>query len=223
MQAQGHSLKGIRLDSGDLAYLTKKSRKMLDDANLNDVKIAVSNQLDEYVIKSLLEQQAPIDVFGVGTNLVTGSPDAALDGVYKLAYTNGKPRIKLSENIDKTTLPHRKQVYRILATDGHWIGADAITLREENEVKNIHHPFDPHKSTCIETCEKEPLLEKVMEGGKRVGPQRSLNDIATYSQERLAMLQEEYKRFENPHIYKVGISDKLMKQRNDLIVAHKKQ
>lgn len=223
MQTQGHSLKGIRLDSGDLAYLAKKSRKMLDDADLHDVKIAVSNQLDEYVIKSLLEQNAPIDVFGVGTNLVTGSPDAALDGVYKLVFANNKPRIKLSENIEKVTLPHRKQVYRILASDRHWIGADAITLRDDDEVQNIHHPFDPHKSTCIKTCEREPLLEKVMESGKRIAKPRSLNDIATYSKERLAMLPEEYKRFENPHIYRVGISDKLKKQRNDLIVALKKE
>ncbi len=223
MQTQGHSLKGIRLDSGDLAYLAKKSRKMLNDADLHDVKIAVSNQLDEYVIKSLLEQNAPIDVFGVGTNLVTGSPDAALDGVYKLVFANNKPRIKLSENIEKVTLPHRKQVYRILTSDGHWIGADAITLRDDDEVQNIHHPFDPHKSTCIESCKREPLLEKVMESGKRIAKPQSLNDIATYSKERLAMLPEEYKRFENPHIYRVGISDKLKKQRNDLIVALKKE
>ncbi|MFP4556229.1 MAG: nicotinate phosphoribosyltransferase [Bacteroidales bacterium] len=222
MKAQGHSLKGIRLDSGDLAYLAKKSRKLLDDEGLHDVKIAVSNQLDEYVIKSLLEQEAPIDVFGVGTNLVIGSPDAALDGVYKLAYTNNKPRIKLSENIGKITLPSRKQVYRISANDGHWIGADAITLREEIDLQNIHHPFTPHKSTCIEKCVKEPLLEKVMENGERTANPRTINDIATYSRERLALLPEEYKRFENPHIYRVGISDKLKKQRDDMIVAHKK-
>ena len=114
MEKRSQRLQGIRLDSGDLAYLSKQSRKMLDDAGLNYVKITASNQLDEYVIKSLLDQQAPIDVFGVGTSLVTGPPDAALDGVYKLAYANGKPRIKLSENLQKITLPHKKQVYRIL-------------------------------------------------------------------------------------------------------------
>ena len=94
LEENNHRLAGIRLDSGDLAYLSRKSREILDDAGLNYVKIAVSNQLDEYIIKSLLEQKAPVDVFGVGTNLSTGRPDAALDGVYKLAYANGKARIK---------------------------------------------------------------------------------------------------------------------------------
>jgi len=108
MESRGESLKGIRLDSGDLSYLSKKCRKSLDDAGLHEVKIAASNQLDEYVIKSLKEQKGPIDIFGVGTNLVIGDPDAALDGVYKLAFANGKPRIKLSENLAKLTMPHKK-------------------------------------------------------------------------------------------------------------------
>ena len=93
----GLKAKGIRLDSGDLAYLSKTARKMLDEAGLHYMKIVVSNQLDEFVIKSLMEQSAPIDIFGVGTSLVTGKPDAALDGVYKLSMSSGKPRLKLSE------------------------------------------------------------------------------------------------------------------------------
>ena len=101
MEEKGFRLKGIRLDSGDLSYLAKETRRRLDSAGLNYVKIAVSNQLDEYIIKSLLAQDAPIDLFGVGTSLVTGYPDAALDGVYKLSYSNSKPRIKLSENVSK--------------------------------------------------------------------------------------------------------------------------
>ncbi len=113
MEERGQKLMAIRLDSGDLAYLSKQCRKMLDEAGLDYVKIAASNQLEENVIKSLLEQGARIDVFGVGTNLVIGSPDAALDGVYKLAYSHGKPRIKISESIVKVTLPHKKQVYRL--------------------------------------------------------------------------------------------------------------
>ena len=114
MEESGKRLLGIRLDSGDLAYLAKECRRRLDQAGLEYVKIAVSNQLDEYIIKSLLDQKAPVDSFGVGTNLVTGNPDGALDGVYKLSFSNGRPRIKLSENISKITLPHRKQVFRIL-------------------------------------------------------------------------------------------------------------
>src|SRR5690606_16657111 len=133
MEDEGKRLGGIRLDSGDLAYLAKQSRKMLDEAGLHYVKIAASNQLDEFVIKSLLEQQAPIDTFGVGTNLVTGSPDSALDGVYKLSASAGKPRLKISESFSKVTIPHKKQVYRLSNEKGELIGADAIVMREEEE------------------------------------------------------------------------------------------
>src|ERR1035437_3142104 len=139
MEDKGLRLNGIRLDSGDLAYLAKESRRRLDNEGLSYVKIAVSNQLDEYIIKSLLEQQAPIDVFGVGTSLVTGHPDAALDGVYKLSMANGKPRIKLSENISKITLPHRKQVFRIIDSDNKFAGADAIAMADEQNVEIMYH------------------------------------------------------------------------------------
>ena len=124
MEKNGHRLQGIRLDSGDLAYLARKSRAMLDEAGLRYVKIAVSNQLDEYVIRSLTAQGAPIDVFGVGTSLVTGQPDAALDGVYKLAKTGDHPVIKLSENVSKITLPDNKQVWRAIDPVGVFLGAD---------------------------------------------------------------------------------------------------
>ena len=222
MEGKGHRLNGIRLDSGDLAYLTKKSREMLDSAGLQYVKIAVSNQLDEYIINSLLEQEAPIDVFGVGTSLVTGNPDAALDGVYKLAYTNGKPRIKLSENIAKITLPHRKQVFRILDNTGNFIGADAVTLANENDVEIIYHPLYPLKSLNIKENHKEPLLHKVMENGKRLSKPLPLEEIAQYSSERLKRLPAEYKRFNYPHIYKVGLSKNLKNERDRLIDEYKK-
>ncbi|MDD2279492.1 MAG: nicotinate phosphoribosyltransferase [Bacteroidales bacterium] len=221
MEANGHKLNGIRLDSGDLAYLAKKSRKMLDNAGLSEVKIAVSNQLDEVIIKSLLEQEAPIDVFGVGTSLVTGYPDAALDGVYKLAFSNDKPRIKISENISKTTLPSKKQVYRFFNPSGQFAGIDAIALKEQKNLKVIYHPFDPHKKTIVEGCAKTPLLQKVMEGGKRITGSLSLDEISSYSRERLNILPAEYKRFNNPHIYKVGISEELKNQRDSLIALHK--
>ena len=155
---------------------------MLDDAGLDYVKIAVSNQLDEYIIKSLLEQQAPIDIFGVGTSLVTGHPDAALDGVYKLSFANGKPRIKLSENVSKITLPHRKQVFRMLDNDGKFIGADAITLADEKDVEIMYHPLYPLKSLSVKKYNKEPLLQKVMENGVRLSKPQSLSEIAQYSQ-----------------------------------------
>lgn len=220
MKKQGRRLRGIRLDSGDLAYLSKKARRMLDDAGLHEVKIAVSNQLDEHLIKSLLDQKAPIDVFGVGTSLVTGQPDAALDGVYKLASADSIPRIKLSECIEKITLPHRKQVFRV-RNGSELLGADVVTLADETEISRIHHPFSPLKSLDISTCEKEPLLETVMESGRRLFVPKDVHEIARYASMRLGELPDEYKRFENPHIYKIGISEGLKKERDRLIAAHR--
>ena len=222
MKARGHHLKGIRLDSGDLAYLSRKARKMLDEAGLQEVKIAASNQLDEYVIKSLLEQNAPIDLFGVGTNLVTGHPDAALDGVYKLVLTNGEPRIKLSESTSKITLPYQKQVFRLFNSEGNFYGADAAALIEEEHVKTMHHPFEPLKSLYIDHYRQEPLLQAVMINGERKETSKSLKEIQTYSFDRLKKLPQEFKRFDNPHIYKVGLSDELHEARQQLIKSHRK-
>ncbi|MCF4100770.1 nicotinate phosphoribosyltransferase [Gillisia sp. M10.2A] len=221
MEERGEKLMGIRLDSGDLAYLAKECRKMLDEAGLEYVKIAASNQLDEYVIKSLLEQKAPIDVFGVGTNLVTGNPDAALDGVYKLSMSNNIPRLKISESLSKVTIPHKKQVFRLKNTNGELIGADAITMREENGIDRMYDPQEILKSLPVETCETEALLHLVMEKGKRTSQERSLTEIAEYSAKRLNSIPEEYKRFDNPHIYKVGISKKLKKEREMLLKKYK--
>lgn len=222
MEKRGHRLKGIRLDSGDLAWLARESRKMLDDAGLDHVKIAASNQLDEYVIRSLLEQKAPIDMFGVGTSLVTGQPDAALDGVYKLVLAGGQPRIKLSETATKITIPHMKQVYRIVNASDSWIGADVVALADEADIKTMYHPFDPRKSLPVGKYRKEPLLETVMEDGERTSSPQSLTDIVGYARERLGLLPPEYKRFENPHIYRVGLSDGLKKERDKLIETHRK-
>jgi nicotinate phosphoribosyltransferase len=222
MEEKGQKLGAIRLDSGDLAYLAKKSREILNNAGLNYVKIAVSNQLDEFIIKSLLDQQAPIDIFGVGTNLVTGYPDAAFDGVYKLSLAGDKPRIKLSENVSKITLPHKKQVFRILDNDGSFIGADAITLREETDVDIMHHPLYPLKSLSVKTHTKEPLLHEIIYNGKRLTKPPSLLEIAEYSKSRLMKLPSEYKRFNYPHLYKVGLSDKLRDERDKLIERYKK-
>jgi nicotinate phosphoribosyltransferase len=222
MEKKGHRLKGIRLDSGDLAYLTEKSRAMLDEAGLNYVGIAASNQLDEYVIRSLMNQGAPIDVFGVGTSVVTGQPDAALDGVYKLARVGGDPVIKLSENIFKITLPDKKQVWRAIDDDGLFLGADIVGLENETDLYEMHHPFFPHQSTVIKTKNLEPLLHPMMVDGKIAYIPLPLPQIAQYTRQRLAMLPAAYKRFENPHIYKVGISKKLKLLRERLIDQHKK-
>ena len=190
MEMKGHRLSGVRLDSGDLAYLARRSREILDNAGLHYVKIAASNQLDENIIKSLLEQHAPIDVFGVGTSLITGHPDASLDGVYKLALSNGKPRIKLSDNVNKFTLPHRKQVFRMMDNTGYFAGADAVSLADEQDVEIMHHPLFPLKSLSTKTYIKEPLLQKVMSDGKRLNKLLSLAEIAGYTRDRLKRLQK---------------------------------
>jgi nicotinate phosphoribosyltransferase len=222
MAERSQQLFGIRLDSGDLAYLSKQARRMLNSAGLENVKITASNQLDEYVIKSLLDQQAPIDAFGVGTSLVTAPPDAALDGVYKLAYADQKPRIKLSENLKKITLPDKKQVYRVMNGEGKFFGADVITCYDEMTATVMHHPVEPEKSLNLSGMKQESLLLMVMENGKVCRPQPTLSEIAKYCQDRLALLPEEHKRFDNPHIYKVGISERLRDERNKLRNEYKK-
>ncbi|WP_034887429.1 nicotinate phosphoribosyltransferase [Gillisia sp. Hel_I_29] len=220
MEERGQKLAGIRLDSGDLAYLARESRKLLDAAGMEYVKIAASNQLDEYVIKSLLEQKAAIDVFGVGTNLVTGNPDAALDGVYKLAVSNGKARIKISETLAKVTLPNRKQVFRMINSEGDLIGVDAVCLREESNVTRIFDPKEPIKSMTVKDLQKEEVLHWIMKDGKRTQASRSLNEIAAYVTSNLKRLPAEYKRFNNPHIYKVGISQELKEEREKLLAKY---
>jgi nicotinate phosphoribosyltransferase len=223
MEQQGHRTNAIRLDSGDLAYLSRSARKMLDEAGLHYIKIVVSNQLDEFVIKSLNDQGAAIDVYGVGTRLVTGQPDAALDGVYKLSMSGRKPRLKLSESLEKTTLPGIKQVRRVIDYNGSFYGADAVVLaEEEQQTERMLHPFDMEKSLEIKNFRQEPLLEKVIENRKIISSIQSPKAIAAYASERLSMLPSEYKRFENPHRYKVGISKKLLELRDELKAHYKK-
>ncbi len=220
MQARGEQLRAIRLDSGDLAFLSRRARDMLDQAGLGYVKIAASNQLDEYVIRSLRQQNAPIDIFGVGTSLATGRPDGALDGVYKLALADGEPRIKVSENIDKITLPGRKQVYRYFGSDGMLVGTDGIAGADEAAPQRLIHPFDEHKEMSLRGVASEPLLEPVMKSGRRTAERYSVEAIRAYCAQCLTSLPPEYQRFENPHIYKVGISESLQKLRNDLRSKH---
>lgn len=217
MEERGDKLKGIRLDSGDLAWLAKESRRMLDEAGLDYVKIAASNQLDEKVIKSLLEQNAPIDLFGVGTSLVTGRPDSALDGVYKLSYANGEPRLKLSESVSKINLPGKKQVYRLFNEDGSFYGGEVVCRADETDVDVMYHPSEQKKSLEISEFKKQPLLEKIVENGKRLSKPRSTDEIADFSQQQLKKLPEEFKRFDNPHVYKIGLSEKLKDLRDTLV------
>jgi len=220
LRTAGHELNGIRLDSGDLAYLSKYSRSMLDEAGFENVKIAVSNQLDERVIASLRNQNSPIDIFGVGTRLVTGDNSPALDGVYKLSSVDGTPRLKVSENIEKITLPGLKTVQRFENDDGSFY-ADAIGLAEDDPIIRIHHPTFPAKETELETRKSKPLLSKVIENGIKTSEPADTNESALYCKERLSKLSPEHKRFDNPHIYKVGITPKLLNLRDQLLDHHK--
>lgn len=215
LEAKGHRLVAVRLDSGDLAYLSKKARQMLDDAGLSYVQIVASNQLDEYLIRSLLQQGAPIDSFGVGTRMITAHGSPALDGVYKLSMSEGKPRLKFSENYAKTTLPGLKTVLRYRNGDGMFY-ADGVTLETELSVDEIHHPFFPDQRSSLRQCTPEPLLNKVMENGKITARTRLPQEAASYARERLENLSAEHKRFEFPHTYKVGISTKLMDLRSKI-------
>ncbi|MCX7982436.1 MAG: nicotinate phosphoribosyltransferase [Syntrophales bacterium] len=220
LEEEGIELKGIRLDSGDLAYLSKKAREMLDEAGLSHVSIVASNLLDEYVIKSLIDQGAPVDMFGVGTRLVTGFPDAALDGVYKLSVYDREPRMKISDNLIKTTLPGKKQVARFTDRKGMFM-ADVIFLEGEEQLERMFHPYEREKTLSLSQYSDEPLLKPIMAKGRRIGERREVKEIAQYVKDRLSLLPQEHKRFENPHIYKVGLSEKLMILRGALMERYK--
>ena len=216
MEKRNTKLLGIRLDSGDLAYLSKKARKMLDMAGLEYVKIFASNQLDEHVVASLMEQKAPIDGFGVGTSLVTGKGAGALDGVYKLSVINGNPTLKRSENPVKTTLPGKKTVYRYTDERGMFL-ADAIALEGETGYTTIHHPTEAGKKKKIEGLMQEHLTEKVMENGKIVGTLPTPSEIAAFSRSRMEQLSPEHKRLLYPHLYTTGITPGLSSLREQLV------
>ncbi len=215
LEEEGHRLKGIRLDSGDLAYFSRKSRKQLDDAGLDYVKIAASNQLDERLIKSLISQDAPIDLFGVGTRLVTGNESPALDGVYKLSSVNDEPKLKISENVEKITLPGKKHVIRYFDKSGRFYG-DGILLHDEDNVDTIYHPYYKAKHSTVTNMESEELLHLSMKNGKVTDKLPTARESAAYAGKQLEKLNPEHKRFENPHIYKIGISEKLMQLRDNL-------
>lgn len=222
LEEEGHRLRGIRLDSGDLAYFSRKARSQLDNAGLDYVKIAVSNQLDERLIKSLLSQEAPIDLFGVGTRLVTGHETPALDGVYKLTSVNQEPKLKISENIEKITLPGIKKLVRYTDDQGRFYG-DGIQLKSEEKVDSIYHPHYPAKHTTITDYDSEELFHEVLKDGKLTNGIPSPKESAEYAKGRLQKLNAEHKRFDNPHIYKVGISKKLMDLRDELTKSLKKK
>jgi nicotinate phosphoribosyltransferase len=213
MEDRGERLAGIRLDSGDLAWLAKQAREMLDEAGLDYVQIAASNQLDEHVIKSLLDQDAPIDAFGVGTKLVTSYDCPALDGVYKLSQVDDSPRLKISENRKKVNFPGLKQVLRLTDKDCNFYG-DCVILDGEQLPERMFEPFDEDKYVDIAEFDTEAILHTVMDRGEVLVERPSAVEAADYAKSRLAQLPEEHKRFKHPHIYKVGLSEQMRELRD---------
>ncbi len=216
LAARGQRLAGVRIDSGDLAFLARAVRRQLDAAGFPEVKIVASNQLDEHLIRSLLEQEAPIDIFGVGTALATGLPDAALDGVYKLAACAGRPCLKRADGLAKQTLPGRKAVSRYRDAEG-WFRADVVHLADEPPPERMLHPHDASRRLNLSAWRPEPLLRPVLENGRPVAALADVAGAAAYAAERLAALPPEHHRFENPHVYKVGISPRLAALRDELM------
>ena len=221
MESRGERLKGVRLDSGDLAYLSREVRAALDEAGLREVVILASNQVDEHVIRSLREQDDRIDGFGIGTSLVTGVPDGALDGVYKLAETGGKPRLKASETIAKTTLPGHKTVYRMEDADGMAM-ADVVCLAEEPVPDRMVHPFEPHMRLGLANWRARPLRGEVVRGGRPAGQVPSAAEASVRARRALDRIPPEHLRFDNPHTYKVGLSVRLRDLRDTLLADKRK-
>lgn len=229
LKDKGYNPIGIRIDSGDLAYLSKKARKMLDEAGLSECKICVSNSLDEYLIKQLIiEQGAPIDLFGVGERLICAKSDPVFGGVYKLAAVEKQgvmiPKLKISDNVSKMTNPGFKQVYRLYDKDG-FAKADLITLHDEVVENGDIEIFDPnftYKRTVIENATVRKMLNIIIKDGNLVEPLPTLKETKQYLQLELKTLYDEVKRFDNPHEYYVDLSQKLWDLRNDLIHKFKK-
>ena len=228
MKAKGLKPMGIRLDSGDLAYLTKKARKMLDDAGHADCKICVSGDLDEYILSSLDKQGAKIDSYGVGTKLITSSLTPALGGVYKLSAleVDGKwePKIKLSDTTEKITNPGIKTTYRIYDEE-KMAFADLICLRNETfdttKPLTIFHPIETWKKTTLTNYSMRNLMVDVFVDGKQVYKSPSLKEIASYSKLVRSEFWEEYLRLVNPNIYKVDLSDGLYNLKKFMTFSHK--
>lgn len=214
----------VRLDSGDLAYLSKKVRKMLDDAGYPDCKICVTNSLDEHLISSLIQQGAKVDSFGVGENLITAKSDSVFGGVYKLVAMekDGKiiPKIKISENIEKITNPSFKKTYRFYSKTTNYAIADVITLADEKMPEEGYQIFDPQapwKKKTLKNCYVKPLAEKIFENGKLIYKSPELTEIAKYEKAQLATIWEEVKRLENPQKYYVDLSKKLWDLKNEML------
>ncbi len=219
---------GIRIDSGDVTYLTKKARKMLDDAGLKECSIVVSNSLDEYIIRDVLLEGACIDSFGVGERLITSRSEPVFGGVYKLSALekNGKiiPKIKISENVEKITNPGFKTLYRLYDKDTNRVLADVITLDEEpapsGESYEIFDPSAVWKRKTVENFYAVNLRKPIFKAGKCVYEMPGIDEIKASCKAQVDSLWDEMLRFENPQIYYVDLSQKLWETKHKLIEEH---
>ncbi|MGN0969623.1 MAG: nicotinate phosphoribosyltransferase, partial [Evtepia sp.] len=223
---QGITQCGIRLDSGDLTYLSKKARKMLDEAGLTECKIVASNSLDEYLIRDVLNQGAQLDSFGVGERLITSKSSPVFGGVYKLVAIeddDGRiiPKIKVSENPEKIINPHFKKVFRLYDNESGEAIADVLTVYDE-EVKSGEpiRLFDPRatwKRKTVRNFTAKEMLVPIFKNGELVYKLPTLPEIQTYCKSQVDLLWDEVKRFDNPHIYYVDLSDELWNIKQDLL------
>lgn len=225
LEPRGSRLKAIRIDSGDIAYLSKKARALLDEAGLTDCKIMASNSLDEYIIRDLIQQGAQVDLFGVGENLITSKSDPVFGGVYKLAAVeqNGSlvPKIKVSESIEKITTPCFKDLYRFYNRETGQAIADYVTIRgevvDDSQPITIFDPVATWKKKVVSNFRAECLLVQIFDKGKCVYQLPGLEEIKAYCAQQVDTLWDEVKRFEHPHRYYVDLSDRLWNERNDLL------
>lgn len=224
----GHRPKGIRIDSGDITYLSKKARILLDNAGFPDCAITASNSLDEYTIQDMIHQGAQVDSFGVGERMITASSAPVFGGVYKLAAVeeNGAilPRIKVSENVAKITNPGYKKLWRLYDRDNGKAIADVITLHEETiDDSKPYEIFDPEyvwKRKTVENFRAVPLQVQLFRGGECVYESPSVEQIRTYCQQQLDTMWDEVLRFENPHTYYVDLSQKLWDVKQALLLKY---
>lgn len=224
LRKRGHEPVGIRLDSGDLAYLSREARRMLDEAGFPNTVIVASNDLDEYLIRELITQGARIDLWGVGTKLITSADGPALGGVYKMSAIEGNgalaPRMKRSDNPGKITLPGRKEVYRLYDEQGMAI-ADYITLADEvvdtSRELTIFDPNETWKRMTLKNFTAVPLLAPLFKDGQPVGENPTLAEINAHRTAQEKTFWDQYLRITNPHTFKVDLSDRLWQLRNDLL------
>ena len=225
LKPQGKRPLGIRIDSGDITYITKKARKMLDDAGYTDCKICVSNSLDEYLIRDMIFQGACVDSYGVGERLITASSEAVFGGVYKLSAVEKDgavvPKIKISENTAKVTLPGVKIPWRLYDKNTGKAIADVITLGHEkidsSEPYEIFDPVHTWKRKLVTEFEAKKLQVKIFEKGKQIYENPSVGEIASYCKKQVDSMWDEVTRFENPHAYYVDLSEELWDLRYSLL------